>query len=212
MKMSSLGSNYRRAFSFVFCLGNRYSKTMKTPHQPRKQLTPHQAQTKSGRGVTILGIDPGTALVGWAVLRDNQGTVETVAYGHIDTSPTIPLAARLAEIARDLRGIVARYRPDEVAIEELFFFKNQTTVMAVSQARGAIILTLEELGVTIAEYTPLQVKQALTGYGRADKQQVQLMIKNILGLKEIPKPDDTADALAIALCHSNSRKMALLRA
>jgi crossover junction endodeoxyribonuclease RuvC len=160
--------------------------------------------------VTILGIDPGTALVGWAIVRDNQGKAETLAYGHISTSPTLPLAARLAEIARDLRSVVALHHPDEVAVEELFFFKNQTTVMAVSQARGAIILTLEELGVKIFEYTPLQVKQALTGYGRADKQQVQLMVKNILGLKEIPKPDDTADALAIALCHQHSRKMNLL--
>jgi len=164
----------------------------------------------SSKPTIILGIDPGTALVGWAILRDNQGSVEALAYGHIATSPTLSLAARLAEIARDLRGIVARHHPSEVAVEELFFFKNQTTVMAVSQARGAIILTLEELGVNIFEYTPLQVKQALTGYGRADKQQVQLMVKNILKLKEIPKPDDTADALAIALCHSNSRKMNLL--
>lgn len=165
----------------------------------------------SAKPTIILGIDPGTALVGWAILRDNQGRVEALAYGHIATSPTLPLAARLAEIARDLRGVVRQYHPDEVAVEELFFFKNQTTVMAVSQARGAIILTMEELGVNIFEYTPLQVKQALTGYGRADKQQVQLMVKNILGLKEIPKPDDTADALAIALCHSNSRKMNLLQ-
>ncbi|MEI8104011.1 MAG: crossover junction endodeoxyribonuclease RuvC [Candidatus Moraniibacteriota bacterium] len=157
--------------------------------------------------LTILGIDPGTALVGWAIIVDNQGKAETLAYGHISTPAGLPLARRLAEISHDLREIVELHQPDEVAVEELFFFKNQKTVMAVSQARGAILLTMEELSVKIFEYTPLQIKQALTGYGRADKQQVQLMVKNILGLKEIPKPDDTADALAIALCHFNSRKM-----
>ncbi len=169
-----------------------------------------QPEIRLKHSVTILGIDPGTALVGWAVLRDNQGRVEALAYGHIATSPKLSLAARLAEIARDLRGIIREHQPDEAAVEELFFFKNQTTVMPVSQARGAILLTLHELGVRIFEYTPLQVKQALTGYGRADKQQVQLMVKNILGLKEIPKPDDTADAIAIALCHAHSRKINFL--
>jgi len=157
--------------------------------------------------ITILGIDPGTALVGWAIIVDNQSKAETLAYGHISTNAGLPLARRLAEIAGNLREIADKYQPDEVAIEELFFFKNQKTVMAVSQARGAILLTMEEIGVKIFEYTPLQIKQALTGYGRAEKQQVQLMVKNILKLKEIPKPDDTADALAIALCHFNSRKM-----
>ena len=159
------------------------------------------------KSVTILGIDPGTALVGWAIIVDNQGRAQTLAYGHISTNAGFSLAHRLAEIAANLREIADQYQPDEVAVEELFFFKNQKTVMAVSQARGAILLTMEELGVKIFEYTPLQIKQALTGYGRAEKQQVQSMVKNILGLKEIPKPDDTADAIAIALCHFNSRKM-----
>jgi len=103
--------------------------------------------------------------------------------------------------------IIEKYQPHEAAVEDLFFFKNVKTVMKVSQARGSILLTLEKNCVSIFEYTPLQVKQALTGYGRAEKKQIQLMVKNILKLKEIPKPDDTADAIAIALCHLNSRKM-----
>lgn len=159
----------------------------------------------------ILGIDPGTATVGWAVIESAGHERQAVAYGHISTPAGMPLARRLSEIAQDLRGVADKYRPDEAAIEELFFFKNQKTVIPVAQARGAILLTLHALGLHIGEYTPLQVKQALTGYGRADKTQVQLMVKNIFRLAEIPRPDDTADALAIALCHANSRKMLLER-
>ena len=111
------------------------------------------------------------------------------------------------EVANDLEKIVKKYKPDEASVEDLFFFKNAKTVIKVSQARGAILLTLEQNCVNIFEYTPLQVKQALTGYGRAEKKQIQQMTRQILNLKEIPKPDDTADAIAVALCHINSRKV-----
>ena len=155
----------------------------------------------------VLGIDPGTATVGWAVLDEMKGEVKAIAFGHIATSPKNTTAERLFEIARDLEQIMKKYKPDESAVEDLFFFKNVKTVMKVSQARGAILLTLEKNCVNVFGYTPLQVKQALTGYGRAEKKQVQAMVKEILKLKSIPKPDDTADAIAIALCHINSRKM-----
>lgn len=153
----------------------------------------------------ILGIDPGTATVGWGVLEVNGSTMTAIAYGHISTSPALPFSERIAEIARDLREIAKRYTPSEASVEKIFFFKNQKTVIAVSQARGAILLTLQTLGIRLSEYTPLQVKQSLTGYGRAEKKQMQIMIKSILKLSEIPKPDDVADALALALCHANSR-------
>jgi len=155
----------------------------------------------------FLGIDPGTATTGWAVLEENKGQVTAVAFGHISTSPQNTVADRLKEVADDLRGIIRKYRPQESAVEDIFFFKNVKTAVKVSQSRGAILLTLEQENVKIFSYTPLQVKQALTGYGRAEKKQIQLMVKNILKLKAIPKPDDTADAIAIALCHINSRKM-----
>lgn len=158
----------------------------------------------------ILGIDPGTATVGWAIIEHSGCEPQTIAYGHINTPAGMPLERRLAEIAHDLGEIMKKYRPDEAAIEELFFFKNQKTIITVAEARGAIILTLHNSGLRIAEYTPLQVKQALTGYGRADKTQVQLMVKSVFRLAEIPRPDDTADALAIAFCHANSRKMTSL--
>lgn len=160
--------------------------------------------------MNILGIDPGTATVGWAIVEEISGKIRPIDYGHIATLPNQRPSQRLLEIATDLRRIVEQYHPEEASVEELFFFKNASTVMAVSQARGAILLTLESMQVRIAEYTPLQVKQALTGYGRAEKKQVQMMVKNILKLESIPKPDDAADALALALCHINSRKMSFL--
>ena len=159
------------------------------------------------RPLRVLGVDPGTAIVGWAILEETGGVVKSVAYGHISTSPINTTAERLFEVAEDLDSVIRKYQPDEASVEDLFFFKNLKTVMKVSQARGAILLTLQQNRVSIFEYTPLQVKQALTGYGRAEKKQIQLMVKNILKLKEIPKPDDVADAIAIALCHLNSRKM-----
>jgi crossover junction endodeoxyribonuclease RuvC len=155
----------------------------------------------------VLGIDPGTATTGWAVLYEEKGTLKSLAYGHISTSPNHTKADRLLEISQNLKKIIQKFHPQECAIEDLFFFKNKKTVIEVAQARGAILLTMKQNNVKIAHYTPLQVKQALTGYGRAEKKQIQLMTKNILHLKEIPKPDDTADAIAIAICHLNSRKL-----
>ena len=161
----------------------------------------------TSKKLRVLGIDPGTATVGWAILDETKGEVRAVAYGHIATSPKNTTAERLFEVAKDLEQIIKKYKPEESAVEDLFFFKNVKTVMTVSQSRGAILLTLEKNCVNVFGYTPLQVKQALTGYGRAEKKQVQTMVKEILKLKSIPKPDDVADAIAIALCHLNSRKM-----
>jgi crossover junction endodeoxyribonuclease RuvC len=159
----------------------------------------------------ILGIDPGTATVGWGVIEVIGGKTTSVAFGHISTSKDLSDEKRLVEIASDLEAIITQYRPEEAAVEELFFFKNQKTIISVAQARGVILLTLERFHVSIFGYTPLQVKQALTNYGRADKTQVQLMVKALLKLPEIPKPDDTADALAIALCHQSRRKVESVR-
>lgn len=153
----------------------------------------------------ILGIDPGTATTGWAILEQRKKEMISVAYGHISTSPKNSTSERLKEVAFDIDEIIKKYKPSEGAIEDLFFFKNIKTAVKVSQSRGAIMLTLIKAGVKVFEYTPLQVKQSVTGYGRADKKQVQLMVKNILKLREIPQPDDTADAIAIAICHMQSR-------
>ena len=158
----------------------------------------------------ILGIDPGTATVGWGIIDSTGGTVLPVAFGHISTSKDLPMEKRLLEIAHDIEAIIQQYQPEEAGVEELFFFNNQKTIISVAQARGVILLTLERLRVKINGYTPLEIKQALTNYGRAEKTQMQLMVKNILKLKTIPKPDDTADALAIALCHASRRKMEVL--
>ncbi len=155
----------------------------------------------------VLGIDPGTATTGWAILEEADGKILAIAYGHISTSPKKTEEERLIEISDDLKKIIDKHHPQEAAVEKLFFFKNQKTVMQVSQARGAIALTISQNNVSLFSYTPLQVKQAISGYGRAEKRQVQIMIKNILKLKAIPKPDDTADAIAIALCHLHSRKL-----
>ena len=160
--------------------------------------------------IRVLGIDPGTATIGWAIVDQDRGKLIPVSYGCISTSPKQTTSERLHEIKKDLEKIINKFKPREAAVEDIFFFKNFKTVIKVSQARGAILLTLENLGVKIFEYTPLQLKQAITGYGRAEKKQVQIMVKNILKLKTVPKSDDAADALAIAICHINSRKARLL--
>ncbi len=159
----------------------------------------------------VLGIDPGTATVGWAIVENMKGTTVAIAYGHISTSKDLALEKRLQEIRDDVTEIVKEYKPDAAALEELFFFNNQKTAISVAQSRGALLLTLADFGLSIAGYTPLEVKQALTGYGKADKQQVQRMAKEILHLKAIPKPDDVADALAIALCHLHHASFAKRR-
>lgn len=159
----------------------------------------------------VLGIDPGTATTGWAVIEEKGNSLCVISYGHISTDKDKSDEARLFEISDDLSEIIRKYKPQEAAVENIFFFKNQKTVIQVAQARGAVLLTLNQNSVKISSYTPLQVKQAITGYGKAEKKQVQLMTKSILGLKTIPKPDDTADAIAIAVCHINSRKIANLK-
>lgn len=150
----------------------------------------------------ILGIDPGLAIVGWGVVESVRGQVRPLAYGAITTPAHTDIEARLLTIKNDLEKIIDKYKPEEMAVEELFFTNNITTGIAVAEARGVILCTAHAMGVKIAEYTPLQVKQAVVGYGRAEKRQVISMVTSILKLPKPPKPDDTADAVAIALCHA----------
>ncbi len=152
----------------------------------------------------VLGIDPGTAITGYGLVTDRGGSTVAVAHGVIVTPSDLPLPDRLVLIQRELRALIDQYRPDHAAVEELFFNKNVRTALAVGHARGVIMLTLAQAGVRIFEYTPLEVKQAVTGSGRADKRQMQQMVTLLLGLDHIPKPDDAADALAIAVCHLHS--------
>jgi crossover junction endodeoxyribonuclease RuvC len=151
-----------------------------------------------------LGIDPGTATTGFGILESIGDDIKVVDYGCIKTSSKETSSARLEKIHSGIKKLISKHKPKCVAVEKLFFGANTKTAMAVGQARGVILLTASEAGLDIAEYTPLQVKIALTGYGRADKQQMQQMVKRLLKLDVIPKPDDAADALAIALCHMNS--------
>lgn len=155
--------------------------------------------------MVILGIDPGTASTGYGVIK-NQNELKVVDYGCIKTSPQFPTADRLKEIHQKITELIKKHKPDIVAIEDIFFFKNTKTVIKVSQAQGAIILTAAQMKIPVVQYTPLQVKQAVTSYGRADKNQVQRMVKILLQLKEIPNSDHAADALAIAICCANSLK------
>ena len=151
----------------------------------------------------ILGIDPGVAIVGWGVVEYSGSKFNTIAYGAIRTPAGMDTEKRLAMIYRELGDIIKKYKPDAMAVEELFWNTNQKTGIAVSEARGVILLCAELLGVEIFEYTPLQVKQGVVGYGRADKKQVITMVSMLLGIKEKITPDDTADALAIAICHAH---------
>ncbi|MBR3848711.1 MAG: crossover junction endodeoxyribonuclease RuvC [Oscillospiraceae bacterium] len=150
----------------------------------------------------ILGIDPGYAIVGYGVV--DTKTMKPEGYGVIRTEANIPIEERLAEIYDNMCELLKLFRPDHVAIEKLYFNTNEKTAINVSQARGVIVLACVKSGVKLYEYTPLQVKMSVVGYGRAEKLQVQDMTKRLLGLAKIPKPDDAADALAIALCHANS--------
>jgi crossover junction endodeoxyribonuclease RuvC len=157
--------------------------------------------------MAVIGIDPGTARTGYGLVRETEGGLAAVAYGVIETAAGAPPYQRLQTIYRDLRDLLAEHRPISGAVEKLFFARNVTTALAVGQARGVALLALADAGVGIAEYTPLEVKQAVAGYGRADKQQMQAMVRMLLGLDEIPRPDDAADALAVAICHLHSMKM-----
>lgn len=154
----------------------------------------------------ILGIDPGLATVGYGVVNCQSGTYRAIEYGAVITKPRQLLEARLEEIYDSVCTIIERHSIDCMAIEELFFNRNITTAIDVSQARGVILLAARKHGIDIYEYTPLQIKQALVGYGRADKRQIIYMTQVLLHLKEPAKPDDTADALAVAICHGNSMR------
>ena len=152
----------------------------------------------------ILGSDPGYAIVGFGLVESRGTRQRLVRCGAINTPAGLPLPARLLQIAADLESLLDQFRPDAVAIEELFFNHNVTTGIGVAQARGVILMTVEKMGLPIFEYNPSQVKQAVVGYGKAEKRQVMDMTRRLLGLAEVPKPDDAADAVAIALCHARS--------
>ena len=152
----------------------------------------------------ILGIDPGVATIGFGLVRAERNRNQLLRYGVITTPPGIPLSNRLLQISNDMEELIHAFHPDEMAVEELFFTKNITTGIAVAHGRGVILLAAEKLGVPVFEYTPMQVKQAVAGYGGADKRQVMLMTQRLLHMKEIPRPDDAADALALAICHSRA--------
>ena len=154
----------------------------------------------------ILGIDPGIAIVGYGIVDKEGNRYKTIGYDAITTRAHTPLEERIEKVYDGVNEIIKTYNPDVMSIEELFFNNNAKTALTVGQARGVIILAAVKNRVPVYEYTPLQVKQALTGYGRASKQQIQQMMKTMLGLNEIPKPDDVADALAIAVCHGNSMR------
>ncbi|NLL19127.1 MAG: crossover junction endodeoxyribonuclease RuvC [Clostridia bacterium] len=155
----------------------------------------------------ILGIDPGTAIVGYGLIDTKGSQYKVVDYGCIRTSAEDSIPERLLQIFRRMQQLIDEYQPECLVVEELFFNKNANTAMAVGQARGVIVLSGIDKGLPVFEYTPLQVKQAIVGYGRAEKRQVQEMVKLLLNLEKRPSPDDVADALAIAICHAHSHKL-----
>lgn len=155
----------------------------------------------------IIGIDPGYAIVGIGVVEYAGNKFRTLEYNAITTPAGMATTERLKKIYQEMNMYLDKYNPDAVAIEELFFNSNQKTAINVAQARGVLLVAVANRNIPICEYTPLQVKQSVTGYGRADKKQIQTMVKMLLGLNAIPKPDDAADALAIAICHAHSNKM-----
>lgn len=159
---------------------------------------------KTSTPMRILGIDPGTSLIGYGLVDYDKKSYKTVKFGVLRTQSNIKNSSRVAEVYDFFDKLIKEFKPDSVAVENLYFFKNNKTVIGVSEIRGIILLAAAKNGISPAEFTPLQVKQAVTGYGRAEKEQVQQMTKIILGLKAIPKPDDAADALALAICCANT--------
>lgn len=151
----------------------------------------------------ILGIDPGYAIVGYGVVDYKSNHFSVLSYGAVTTAAGMPFNERLERIYDGITEVIEKYKPVSIAIEKLFYNSNAKTVIDVSQARGVLILAAQKKGLTISEYTPLQVKQSVVGYGRAEKKQVQEMTKILLNLEKIPKPDDAADALAMAICHAH---------
>ena len=158
----------------------------------------------------VLGIDPGTAITGYGLVREDDEGLALVDYGVITTPAGQPLPTRLQAIYQGLNDVIGAHEPDTAAVEELFFSRNVRTALSVGQARGVVLLVLADAGLPIHEYKPLEVKQAVAGYGGADKQQVQEMVRMILHLDHVPQPDDAADAVAVAVCHIHSARMAEL--
>lgn len=154
----------------------------------------------------ILGIDPGIARVGWGVIEVESAELRVQSYGCVETKSSLQIGERLQSIHKEITEILRKHKPDVLVLEELFFGANAKTAFVVGQARGVVILAAAQSGVSVAIYTPLQVKIAVTGYGRAQKSQVGRMVKTLLKLSEIPKPDDVTDALAVALTHAFSRR------
>ena len=161
----------------------------------------------TGKGHTILGIDPGTATMGWGVVRQEGSRLRYMQHGAITTPSNWAMPRRLGRLFDGVTQLLEGYRPDTVAVEELFFNTNVTTAITVGQARGVALLAAYRAGLEVAEYTPLQVKQAITSYGRAEKRQVQEMVRALLNLRDIPRPDDAADGLAIAVTHAFSSRI-----
>ena len=155
----------------------------------------------------ILGIDPGYAILGWGVIEKKGSSFIPIAYGSLETDKDMPMPERLKVLYSGLMEIIAEYEPEEPSVEELYFINNAKTAIFVGQARGVALLACINSGVELFEYTPLQIKTAMTGFGRAEKKQIQSMVKMILNLDSVPKPDDTADALAAAICHGYSGEM-----
>jgi crossover junction endodeoxyribonuclease RuvC len=158
----------------------------------------------------VLGIDPGTAITGYGVVEEVEADLEPLTFGVIRTPAGQPLPARLQLIYRAVRDLATEWELAAAAVEELFFSSNVRTAMSVGQARGVALLALADAGLAVAEYTPLAIKQAVTGYGNADKVQMQEMVRLLLGLAEVPRPDDAADALAVAICHIHSARLTAL--
>jgi len=150
----------------------------------------------------ILGLDPGTATTGYGIIDVEDGELKLVDYGVIETAAGEPAEQRLQSIFRQTNSLIATYRPERAAVEQLFFGRNITTAIAVGQARGVLLLALADAAIPISEYSPPKVKEAVTGYGKAEKAQMQLMVRHLLGLEESPRPDDAADALAVAITHA----------
>jgi len=159
----------------------------------------------------VLGIDPGTATTGYGLVRVlDSGDLQSVTYGVITTPKNTKAEERLLSIYTEIVELISLHSPDTAAVEKLFFSRNVTTALAVGQARGVVLLALAQRKIFVSEYTPMEIKQAVVGYGGAEKPQVQLMVKAILNLDDIPRPDDAADALAVAICHSTSYRYRML--
>jgi crossover junction endodeoxyribonuclease RuvC len=155
----------------------------------------------------VLGVDPGLATTGYGVVRETPGGLQSVAFGVVKTPPHLSLPERLQQLYRELSALIREHQPDESAVEELFFSRNVRTAMSVGQARGVVLLALADAALPVTEYTPLTIKQAISGFGGADKVQMQTMVKMLLRLESVPQPDDAADALAVAICHLHSARL-----